>query len=128
MARAPSTQVEDLLPIAGQGKRIQQLVLDLTARLNRRVTLAEFGDMVGRAEKGRSKPYSATGVSEWIQERNEPSIAAFQAMAKLSGRSFLWVTLGEEEKERLPILPAVPAQTEGETASLKKPSRRRRRA
>jgi hypothetical protein len=90
--------------------------------------LAEFGEMVGKAERDRSKPYSATGVSEWIQERNEPSIAAFLAMARLSGRSFTWVTLGEEEQDPLPVLPAVPARTEAETAAVKKPSRRRGRA
>jgi len=100
--------------------------LDLTSKLNRRVTLADFGEMVGKAEKGRGRPYSAGAVSEWIQERNEPSIAAFVAMSKVSGRTFAWVTLGEEEEP--PILPAVPAQTESEKASAKKPSRRRRRA
>lgn len=111
------------MPIAGQGKRIQQLVLDLAAKLNRRITLADFGEMVGRAEKGRGKPYSATAVSEWIQERNEPTIAAFQAMAKVAGRSFTAVTLGEEEK--VPMLPAVPAESDAERAARK---RRRRRA
>lgn len=100
------------------------MLLDLTAKLNRRITLADFGEIVGKAEKGRQRPYSAGAVSEWIQERNEPSIAAFVAMSKVSGRSFGWVTLGEEEEP--PVLPAVQAQTESEKASAKKPSRRRR--
>jgi hypothetical protein len=114
------------LPLPGQGKRIEQIVLDLSAKLGRRVTLAEFGEMVGKAEKGRGKPYSKTGVSEWIQERNEPTLAAFVAMVLVSarytppGRSFKWVTLGEEE----PVLALKLQQAEPDEATARKPRRR----
>lgn len=118
------------MPLPGQGKRIEKIIFELTAALGRRITLADFGEMVGRAEKGRARAYSAGGVSEWIQERNEPSFAATLAMSAISrkhappGHSFSWIATGEDE-EGVPILPAVPAQTEAEKAAAKKPSRRR---
>lgn len=119
------------MPLPGQGKRIEQLVFDLSAKFGRRVSLAEVGELVGKAEKGRHRPYSKSAVSEWIQERNEPTIAAFMAMETVSvkhtppGRRKEWFAFGDEEP--LQILPAVPAQSEAERAA-KKPSRRRRPA
>lgn len=119
------------MPLPGQGKRIEQLVFDLSAKLGRRITLAEFGELVGKAESGRNRPYSKSGVSEWIQERNEPTLAAFVAMAVVSakhtppGRSREWIIFGDEET--VPMLAAVPAQSDAERAAAKKPSRRRRR-
>lgn len=93
------------MPLPGQGKRIEKLIFELTAALGRRVTLAVFGEMVGKAEKGRGKPYAATSVSEWIAERNEPSFAAAMAMSAVSrkhappGHSFTWIATGAEEGE-----------------------------
>lgn len=119
------------MPLPGQGKRIEKIIFELTAALGRRVTLADFGEMVGKAEKGRARAYSAGGVSEWIQERNEPSFAAVVAMSAVSrkqappGHSEAWIA-GFESEDTLPVLPAVPAQTEAEKAAAKKPSRRGR--
>lgn len=121
------------MPLPGQGKRIEQLIFELTAALGRRVTLADFGEMVGKAEKGRGKSYAATTVSEWIQDRGEPKFAAVVAMSAVSrkhappGHSESWI-VGFESDDEIPVLPAVPAKTEAEKAAAKKPSRRRRQA
>jgi len=118
------------MPLPGQGKRIEKLIFELTAALGRRVTLADFGEMVGRAEKGRGKPYAATTVSEWIQDRGEPKFAAVVAMSAVSrkyappGHSESWI-VGFESEDELPMLPAVRAQTDAEKKAAKKPSRRR---
>lgn len=121
------------MPLPGQGKRIEKLIFELTAALGRRVTLADFGEMVGKIEKGRNRPYAATSVSEWIQDRTEPKYAAIVAMSAVSrkhappGHSESWI-VGFESDDALPVLPAVPAQTDAEKAAAKKPSRRRRQA
>lgn len=119
------------MPLPGQGKRIEKLIFELTAALGRRITLADFGEMVGKAEKGRGRAYSAGGVSEWIQDRNEPTFAAVVAMSSVSrkhappGHSEAWIA-GFESEDELPVLPAVPAKTEAEKTASKKPARRRR--
>lgn len=119
------------MPLPGQGKRLEKLIFELTVALERRVTLADFGEMVGKVEKGRGRPYSAGAVSEWIQERNEPSFAAVVAMSVVSrkyappGHSEAWIA-GFEAEDELPMLPAVPAKTDAEKAATKKPVRRRR--
>ena len=115
------------MPLPGQGRRIQQVVLDISAKLGRRITLEEFGELVGKAEKGRGRPYSKGAVSEWIQDRNEPTLAAFLAIVAVSvkhappGRTKEWIIFGDDEQ--LPALPLQPAQSEAERT--KKPSRRR---
>lgn len=122
------------MPLPGQGKRIEKLIFELTTALGRRVTLADFGEMVGKAEKGRGKLYAASTVSEWIQERNEPKFAAAVAMSAVSrkhappGHSESWIVGFESDDEDVPVLPTVPAKTEAETKAAKKPSRRRRPA
>lgn len=76
------------------GGRIEKLILDLAAKRGGRVTLADFGRMVGDAEVGRGEPYSKSAVSEWIQNRAEPSLAAIKAMEKVTGRDRLWIAWG----------------------------------
>jgi transcriptional regulator with XRE-family HTH domain len=77
------------------GSRIQQVLLELSAKRNGRLTLEDLGALIGNAEKGRRRPYSSSAVSEWIQGRNEPRIATIEAIAKVSGRSRGWVAFGE---------------------------------
>jgi transcriptional regulator with XRE-family HTH domain len=117
------------LPLPGQGRRIQQVVLDLSAKLGRRITLEEFGELVGKAEKGRGRAYSKSAVSEWVQDRNEPTLAAFLAIVAVTakyappGKSKEWLIFGDDDP--VPVLPIQPAQTEAEKTASKKPSRRR---
>lgn len=79
----------------GFGERIRQLLLDYGSQIGERVTLARFGEEVAAAEEPRrAKPYGAQAVSEWIQERAQPSIRAFLAMEAVTGESPEYLMLG----------------------------------
>jgi transcriptional regulator with XRE-family HTH domain len=74
----------------GYGQRIKQAILDLSASRGAEVTYGEVGRAVAVAE-GRPKPYSSSAVSEWIQERSEPTIRAFRAMEAVFGKGAAWL-------------------------------------
>lgn len=88
----------------GFGQRIEQAILELSAERKERISLARFGELVGNAEVGRKKPYSATGVSAWIRERGEPGLRAFDAMEAVTGKPSYWFSYGLELQQQ-PTLP-----------------------
>lgn len=65
------------------GGRIRQLMLELSARWGERVTLSQFGELVGKAE-GR-QGYTAQAVGAWTEGRNEPTLGAIYAMSRVTG-------------------------------------------
>lgn len=65
----------------GWGERIERAIL-LYAAANGRTSLERVGELVASFE-GRDRPYRAPTVSEWISEKNEPTIATFEAMAQV---------------------------------------------
>lgn len=69
----------------GFGDRIRQAIFDK----GRGYTNTQLAREVGLRERG--EPYSPGAVSEWIAERNEPTIATFKAMAEATGKDAAWL-------------------------------------
>jgi transcriptional regulator with XRE-family HTH domain len=74
----------------GYGARVAQAILDRASQIGERLTYARVGADVAAAE-GRGKPYTSAAVSEWIQERSEPTIRTFRALAKVLDKPVEWL-------------------------------------
>jgi len=84
----------------GFGKRIGQAILDRQSQIGHRLTLGEIGVAVAKREK-RSKPYGVSTVAAWIEERNEPTLAAFAALAAELGTTPGWLAFSEKPDVRV---------------------------
>ena len=87
----------------GFGERIEQAILYHASQIGERVTLKAFGRAVGVRDRGRA--YSTSAVSEWIQERSEPTIRTFRVMAAITGKPVEWLMALDTELEELPAVP-----------------------
>jgi transcriptional regulator with XRE-family HTH domain len=77
------------------GRRVFLAHLQLSYRLGRRVTMAEFGRLV--AERlGRNAPFAATAVSKWESGLQVPAPEVIEAIAELSGVDPGWISHGEK--------------------------------
>ena len=77
------------------GRRLFLAHLQLSYRLGRRVTMAEFGRLV--AERlGRKAPFAATAVSKWESGLQVPAPEVIEAIAELSGVDPGWISHGEK--------------------------------
>ncbi len=75
---------------AGWGARIEVCLLQVQAIRQDRTSLDEFGALVADG-MGRAKPYKKATVSQWISEKNEPPIRAFEVIAALAKCDPWWV-------------------------------------
>jgi transcriptional regulator with XRE-family HTH domain len=123
------------------GRRVFLAHLQLSYRLGRRITLAEFGRLI--AERlGRETPFAATAVSKWEAGLQVPAPEVIEAIAELSGVDPGWISHGEksaaprpelqptklpsEEPERSPSGPAGKLAKERAEPQSIKPKRRGR--
>jgi transcriptional regulator with XRE-family HTH domain len=89
------------------GRRVFFAHLQLSYRLGRRVTLAEFGRLI--AERlGRKTPFAATAVSKWEAGLQIPAPEVIEAIAELSGVDPGWISHGE--KSAAPGPPSLPVE------------------
>ena len=89
------------------GRRVFLAHLELSYRLGRRVTLAEFGRLIA-ARMGRATPFAATAVSKWEAGLQLPTPEVIEAIAELSGLDPGWISHGEKSAAPAPRLQARP--------------------
>ena len=77
------------------GPRIFTAHLELSYRLGRRVTLAEFGRLVAK-RLGRAAPFAPTAVSKWEAGLQTPSPDVIEAIAELAEVDPGWISHGEK--------------------------------
>lgn len=75
------------------GERIFLAHLELSYRLGRKVTLAEFGEMIA-AELEREAPFTAAAVSRWESGAQVPALAIIEAIASVTGSDPGWISHG----------------------------------
>lgn len=76
-------------------RRIFLAHLELSYRLGRKVTLAEFGESIAR-EMGRDAPFTAAAVSRWEKGTQIPSPRVIEAIASLTGLDPGWLSHGDK--------------------------------
>jgi transcriptional regulator with XRE-family HTH domain len=90
------------------GRRLFLAHLQLSYRLGRRVTLAEFGRLIAK-RLGRKRPFAATAVSKWEIGVQVPAPEVIEAVAELSGVDPGWISHGEKSAApRPPLFPVEP--------------------
>lgn len=83
------------------GERARRALLQLGAREGRAVGLADLGARVAAAE-GRASAYTATAVSRWLNDRQEPTIAVIKALARALEVTPEWLAFGVREARAEP--------------------------
>jgi transcriptional regulator with XRE-family HTH domain len=77
--------------------------LELSYRLGRRVTLAEFGGLVAK-QMGRHAPFSAAAVSRWEAGTQIPSADVIEAIATVTHTDPGWISHGDRSAAPAPRL------------------------
>jgi transcriptional regulator with XRE-family HTH domain len=86
-------------------RRIFLAHLELSYRLGRKVTLAEFGDLVAK-QMGRKAPFSAAAVSRWEAGTQIPSADVIEAIAAVTHTDPGWISHGDRSAAPAPRLVA----------------------
>ena len=76
------------------GRRIFLSHLELSYRLGRKVTLAEFGAMIAE-QMGRDTAFTAAAVSRWESGAQTPTPQIIEAIAVLSQMDPGWISHGD---------------------------------
>lgn len=100
------------------GRRIFLAHLELSYRLGRKVTLAEFGEMIARRLK-RDEPFTGSAVSRWESGAQVPTPQIIEAIGSLTQTDPGWISHGDRS-----AAPAPGRQTPATgTPAQKSPSR-----
>jgi hypothetical protein len=84
-------------------RRIFLAHLELSYRLGRKVTLAEFGDLVAK-QMGRAGPFSAAAVPRWEAGTQIPSADVVEAIAVVTHTDPGWISHGGRSAAPAPRL------------------------
>jgi transcriptional regulator with XRE-family HTH domain len=82
-------------------RRVFLAHLELSYRLGRKVTLAEFGKLVA-VQLGRSAPFSAAAVSRWEAGTQIPSADVIEAIAAVTRTDPGWISHGDRSAAPAP--------------------------
>ena len=83
--------------------------MELNYRLGRRVTLAEFGEMIATA-MNRPTPFTAAAVSRWEAGAQVPTAEVIEAIAALTDTDPGWLSHGEKSAAPAPTRGAPPGK------------------
>ena len=84
------------------GRRIFLAHLDLSYRLGRKVTLAEFGQMIAK-QMGRDAPFTAAAVSRWESGTQNPTPTIVEAIAAITHTDPGWISHGRKSAAPRPV-------------------------
>ena len=83
------------------GRRIFLAHLELSYRLGRKITLAEFGELTAK-EMGRDAPFTAASVSRWESGAQVPTLPIIEAIGSLTGTDPGWISHGSRSAAPAP--------------------------
>lgn len=92
-------------------QRIFHAHLELSYRLGRRVTQAEFGALIAE-EMGREEAFTAAAVSRWEKGVQLPSPRIIEAIAAVTQLDPGWISHGEKTRAPGPIRTTEPSVRE----------------
>jgi transcriptional regulator with XRE-family HTH domain len=97
-------------------RRIFLAHLELSYTVGRKVTLAEFGQLVAKQLR-REAPFSAAAVSRWEAGTQIPSADVIEAIAAVTGTDPGWISHGNRSAAPAPRLIAANDATAGQRSS-----------
>ncbi len=105
------------------GRRIFLAHLELSYRLGRKVTLAEFGELIAR-QMGREAPFTAAAVSRWESGMQNPTPRIVEAIAAITHTDPGWISHGRKSAAPRPIRHEQPGSTppRGEEVQAQSPA------
>ncbi len=90
------------------GRRIFLAHLELSYRLGRKVTLAEFGQLIAK-QMGRDAPFTAAAVSRWESGAQNPTPTIIEAIAAITHTDPGWISHGRKSAAPRPLRQDQPA-------------------